>query len=229
VLWSPPQEYLAQVFLPAIAQMGVGAELECTRAGFYPRGGGRIEARVAPLRGALRPLAWTERGRLRSLTAFSVVERRLPDHIVGRQVDGAREALGSAGLQVQTARPACASPGTMLMIAVGFERGRAGFTAMGERGKPAEEVGREAGEKAAAFLAGEATVDPHLADQLLIYAALAAGETSYVTSQVTEHLRTNAWVIRQLLDVEIEMDEASGRARVRGAGLPVATGKHRAR
>lgn len=224
VPWSPPQEYLAHVFLPALADMGATVDFDCLVPGFYPKGGGVIEARVRPVSRALGPLSWSERGELRSLRAFSVAEARLPAHIIRRQLDGARSALGSVGLRTESAHPQSLSPGTALVIAARFERGAAGFTALGERGRPAEEVGRAAGEEAAAFLAGSATVDRHLADQLLLYAAIAAGETTFVTDEVTEHLRTNAWVIAQFLDAPIEIDEPTGRVAVRGVGLPAGEG-----
>ncbi|MGD9497474.1 MAG: RNA 3'-terminal phosphate cyclase [Armatimonadota bacterium] len=220
VPWSPPQEYIRHVFLPAIGDMGAQAQVECLVPGFYPKGGGRLEARITPLGAPMRPLQWAERGELRSLTAFSVVEARLPVHIIRRQIEGAREALAPVGLRAEEAHPRSSSPGTMLMIAARFERGSAGFTALGERGRPAEQVGREAGEQAGRFLESSASVDRHLADQLLLYAAVAGGETVYVTDMVTEHLRTNAWVIAQFLEAEIEIDEPSGRVVVRGLGLP---------
>lgn len=220
VRWSPPQEYITNVFLPAIAHMGAEASLDCMVPGFYPRGGGCIEARITPLERALEPLEWAERGELRSLTAHSVVEARLPGHIIRRQIEGARRQLGSTGLRAHTAHPRSQSSGTMLMITAQFEHGMAGFTSLGERGKPAEQVGAEAGREAAAFLQSDASVDRHLADQLLIYAALAAGETRYVTEEITDHLRTNAWVIRQFIDAEIEIDETTREVAVRGVGLP---------
>jgi RNA 3'-phosphate cyclase len=220
VPWSPAQEYVAHVFLPALSQMGAQVAFECLMPGFYPRGGGRIEARVTPVARALRPLDWRARGQLRSLSAWSVAEARLPAHIVRRQMEAAREALGSAGLRTHEARPESHSPGTALTIAASFERGMAGFGALGARGKRAEDVGREAGEEAARFLARRASVDRHLADQLLLYAALAGGETRFVTEEVTEHLRTNAWVIQQFLDVEIAINEATGEVTGEGAGMP---------
>ncbi|MGI5819254.1 MAG: RNA 3'-terminal phosphate cyclase [Armatimonadota bacterium] len=225
VPWSPPQEYIDAVFLPTIGAMGAEVAFECLVPGFYPRGGGCIEARVRPLERPLSALRWTERGELRSLTAYSVAEARLPGHIIRRQIDGAREVLGSTGLRAVEAHPPSRSPGTMLTIAAGFERGRAGFSAIGRRGKPAEQVGREAGREAASLLGGSASVDRHLADQLLLYAAVAAGRTQYVTDEVTEHLRTNAWVIRQFIDVEISIDEATGVVTVDGAGMPATGGR----
>lgn len=221
VLWSPPQEYVAAVFLPAIGEMGAEVALECLTPGFYPKGGGCIEARVRPLEATLRALDWREWGELRSLTAYSVAEARLPGHIIRRQIEGAREALGSTGLRAVEVHPPSLSPGTALTIAAGFDRGRAGFSAIGRRGRPAEEVGLEAGDEAARFLDGVASVDRHLADQLLLYAAVAGGRTRYLTEEVTEHLRTNAWVIEQFLDVDITIDEATGVVSVDGVGMPV--------
>jgi len=225
VLWSPPHEYIGSVFLPAIGEMGAETALECLVPGFYPKGGGCIEARVCPLEEPLRPLKWRERGGLRSLTAYSVAESRLPGHIVRRQIDGAREALGSTGLRAVESRPSSPSPGTSLVIAASFDRGRAGFSAIGKRGKPAEDVGREAGAAAARFIDGPASVDRHLADQILLYAAIAAGQTQFVTDEVTEHLRTNAWVISQFLDSEIAIDEATGVVTVDGVGMPATVGR----
>ncbi|MFW5866690.1 MAG: RNA 3'-terminal phosphate cyclase [Armatimonadota bacterium] len=224
VLWSPPHEYIAAVFLPALGEMGADISLECLVPGFYPKGGGCIEARVQPLRSALQPLKWRDRGGLRSLTAYSVAEARLPAHIVRRQIDGAREALGSTGARTVQSRPSSRCPGAGLVIAASFDRGRAGFSATGKRGKPAEDVGREAGVQAARFLEDTASVDRHLADQLLLHAALAAGRTQFVADEVTEHLLTNAWVIKHFLDVEIVIDEATRVVTVDGAGMPATGG-----
>ena len=52
---------------------------------------------------------------------------------------------------------------------------RAGFSALGARGKPAEQVADEAVEAYLAFRASGAACDRHLADQMLIYLALADG------------------------------------------------------
>lgn len=220
VPWSPAWEYLVHVFLPALAEMGARAEVECLRPGFYPKGGGLLEARIAPLGSSLHALQWADRGELRSLVAISVAEARLPAHIIRRQIEGARQALGHVGMRSESAHPRASSPGTMLMIAARFDRGAGGFTALGKRGRPAEQVGREAGEAAAQFLSGNATVDRHLADQLLLYAALAGGETVYVTEAVTDHLRTNAWVVEQFVEATIDIDHITGQVNIRGVGLP---------
>jgi RNA 3'-terminal phosphate cyclase (ATP) len=42
-----------------------------------------------------------------------------------------------------------------------------------------------------------ATVDRHVADQLVLFAALAHGTSRYVVPRETEHLTTNLWLIGQ--------------------------------
>ncbi len=48
VPWSPPFPYLADVFLPALAEVGVRADVGLARWGWYPRGGGQVEATIRP-------------------------------------------------------------------------------------------------------------------------------------------------------------------------------------
>ncbi len=227
VPWSPAFEYLENVFVPALSEMGTHVHLTRSRPGFFPKGGGHIRAEIAPLRKPLCPLEFTERGELHSLRALSLVEARLPDHILRRQVEGAREALGRAasGLSAEDLKLEADCPGTMLMIATAFERGLGGFAALGKRGRPAEKVGAEAGRRAREFLGSGASVDAHLADQLLPYAALAAGTSRYVTEEITQHLTTNAWVIGQFLELDCGLEEATGMVTVAGTGLLPAEGE----
>jgi RNA 3'-terminal phosphate cyclase len=76
---------------------------------------------------------------------------------------------------------------------------QAGFSALGARGKPAEQVADDAAEAYLAFRESGAALDRHLADQMLIYLALAEGPSSLTTEAVTSHLLTNVWVIEQFL------------------------------
>jgi RNA 3'-terminal phosphate cyclase len=71
-----------------------------------------------------------------------------------------------------------------------------------------------------AFLNSAGVVDAHAADQLLTLAALSPYESRFVTERVTDHLRTNAEIIRQLArrQIDIEAGEKdSGVVTVREA------------
>lgn len=81
-----------------------------------------------------------------------------------------------------------------------YENGvRAGFTGYGRQGYPAERVADDAVDAFLAFHASGALVDPHLADQLILPLALCAQPLAFRTSQITQHLLTNIWVVEQFL------------------------------
>jgi RNA 3'-terminal phosphate cyclase len=53
-------------------------------------------------------------------------------------------------------------------------------------------------------------VDPHLADQLVPYLALAAGRSELRTSRVTRHLLTNLWTASHFLPLRYEVSAPEG-------------------
>jgi RNA 3'-terminal phosphate cyclase (ATP) len=222
VPWSPPAPYVSEIFLPTVARMGVVATWRVHRAGFYPKGGGEVEAVVQPL-ARLDPLDLSDRGPLARLRGISAVAR-LPGRIAERQADRARRRLGGAGydLDVQVAGLDAISPGDSLFLWAEFERSRAGFGALGERGKPAEQVADEAADALLGFLARDAATDPHLADQLVMLMGLANGHSVLTTSEVSRHLLTNLWTIQQFLPLQMSLEGRlgePGRLSIDGAGV----------
>jgi RNA 3'-terminal phosphate cyclase (ATP) len=213
VPWSPPYDYFAAVFLPSLRQLGLQAAAAIQRWGFYPRGGGEISLEVRPTAG-WRGAVWTTPPPLAAFRCLSAAAN-LPAHVRERQSRYLREQLA---LPVSEESPPSPGPGSFVMI----WGPQAGFSALGARGKPAEAVAQEAAARLRTFLASKAAVDRHLADQLLLYAALAAGETIFSTEAITQHLLTNRWVIQQFLDVEIEITgslQEPGLVRVQGLNL----------
>jgi len=210
VPWSPPFPYLAEVFLPAVAAIGVRARLDLRRWGWYPAGGGEVAAEIAPA-GPLGGLDWTAppEPAVRGLSAVS----RLPRSIAERQQRHAEARLAAAGVPAtiavvedRTAR----GPGTIVHLDV---RGRAGFSALGRRGVPAERVADEAVDAYLVFRASGAAVDQHLADQLVPFLALASAPSVLTCGEASSHLRTVAWVVEQMLPVRVTVD-AGPPARV---------------
>lgn len=226
VPWSPCFHYLALHWLPCLRALDLDAEVTLERAGFHPRGGGRLHAELWPL-GRLVPLERTERGALRRVTVLSV-SARLPDHVATRQAERARARLAECGAELadETLRLSAPSPGSMLLLLAEFEKSRCCTFGLGARGKPAERVADEAVDALEAFLATSGAVDPYLADQLLVPLAFAAGRSQITTSRVTGHLRTNAAVVGSFLGPVVEIDgalEQPGRVCIQGVGLPAAT------
>lgn len=209
VPWSPPFHYLAHVYLPAVAALGYRADLTLHRWGWYPKGGGVVQAEIRPRDSAAEgvgDLDWTRRGRPARVWGISAASN-LPEHIVQRQKAQALETLRKAGLraEIEEAEAPATGFGTLVFLVAEHERGIGGFTAYGALRKPAERVAEEAARELIRFHQSKAAVDVHLADQLLLPAVLAGADVAFTTPEVTEHLRTNAWAIEQFLGPRVEM------------------------
>ena len=208
VPWSPSYHYLELNWLPLLIEMGFDAQISLDQAGFYPQGGGRISAVIRPA-GIIQPLNLTRRGQLLRLQGISAVAN-LPLSIAERQKRQALRRLEKLRPHIKTLQMPARFKGTLLLLFAEFESGRACFFGLGKLGKPAEQVADEAVDGLEAFLETDGTVDPYLADQLLLPLCLANGPSELRTSRVSEHLLTNAAILRAFLPVEIDIQAGLG-------------------
>ncbi|MFH1751268.1 MAG: RNA 3'-terminal phosphate cyclase [Candidatus Micrarchaeota archaeon] len=220
VNWSPCFEYLNEIFLPRIKRMGFVCEMKINKYGYYPIGGGEIEAKINKI-SVLKGIELQKPGPLTAITGTSLVSN-LPEDIAKRQKTSALKELVDFAVNKSISINNTPSPGkgTMLFLKAVHENSAAGFFSLGEIGKKAETVGREAAEKLVEFEKGGMALDEHLADQLLLYAALAEGKTEFSASRVSNHLLTNAYTIKKFLpDVKIGIDEKSKLVGIEGSGF----------
>lgn len=213
VAWSPPFHYLKHVYLPTLAHMGLEAQVEVERWGWYPIGGGQMTAAIRGRRGSyLSGLDLVERGELKRLWGISATSN-LPPHIGQRQKKRAEEYLRKRGFDPRIEIVDAPSPGqgTAVFLAAEYEHAVAGFSSLGERGKPAEKVAEEACCEFIAYHQSGACLDKHLADQLILPLALAPGPSTVTTCEITQHLLTNVWVVEQFLDVRFEIEGEEGQ------------------
>ena len=207
---APAYPFLTQTWRAYLAAFGMPIALAMPSAGFYPRGGGQLDAWIEPA----TPRAWIQIDR-RPLVRIRGVAgvANLRDDIARRLRDRAIERLEEHGLtadlEIETVR--WPSPGQGAALALVAEHDGAipaTFLGLGERGKPSEDVADLAVDQLLAFEAVEqGAVDPHSADQILLPLALAEGRSIYTVTEVTEHLRTNAATICAFLDRQIEIEE----------------------
>jgi RNA 3'-terminal phosphate cyclase (ATP) len=213
VPWSPPFEFVDHVFLPALRRAGLRAESRLEAWGFYPRGGGRINVRIAGGGAAGRPppLRLGQGGESRHIRGCAVA-CNLPAHVAQRIRDRATNVLRQAGYrsEIVPRLERGVGPGAALFLLSESGHSAAGFSSLGEPGKPSEAVADEACRALLAHDATGAAVDPHLADQLLLPLALAAGASEFSTSLITQHLLTNAQVIQQFVPARIQIEGAEG-------------------
>jgi RNA 3'-terminal phosphate cyclase (ATP) len=211
VAWSPPFHYLRDVYLPALARLGFHAEASLGRWGWYPAGEGAISINLPGGDQPTRPVdavVWAERGELVKVSGVAVASS-LPAHIAQRIRNRAANLLDAAGLphDIQPELARSTSPGAGIFLTAEYRHSRAGFGALGAKGKPSEQVAQEAVDDLLAFHAGSAALDAHLADQLIVPLALAKGAGLTLSAQaITEHARTNLWLVEQFLGPVAQLD-----------------------
>ena len=209
---SPCYHYLDWHWRPLLADLGVPFGHTLRMAGFYPRGGGEVQAAI-PGGSLPRALKLSERGALRQVRGLSAVAN-LPREIAERQRRRALRRLRELLPDVEPAMVIEELPavgrGTVVVLLAELDSGRACTFGLGAPGKRAEWVADESVGALAAYLRSDGTVDPWLADQLLLPLTLADGPSVLRTSEVTPHLLTNAAVIRLFLPAEIRVDGPVG-------------------
>jgi RNA 3'-terminal phosphate cyclase (ATP) len=211
VPWSPNYHYLRFTWLHFLRSIGFRIDLNLIRAGFYPAGGGQVVLWVEGIR-RIRCLDLSERGNLKRIHGISAVAR-LPIQIAERQRNQALrdlEALRCPEIQIEVLELSALSPGSVIVLVAEFENTVAAYSALGEKGKPAERVASEATTGLLAFLRSNATLDEFQADQLLLPLALTGGTSVFRTPRVTNHLLTNAKILQLFLPGEIEISGQLG-------------------
>jgi RNA 3'-terminal phosphate cyclase (ATP) len=214
VMHSPSFHFLQTTWRPYLALCGLRLSLNLVRPGFYPRGGGVVEAVIEPSPG-LKGMTLSQRGEVK-VTGLSAVAG-LPEHVVQRQARRAHHRLRDLhGMKVDIDEETWpGGPGSVLALTVHTTPVPALFLGLGERGKPAEKVADEAVAEVNGYLAAApAAVDPYSGDQILLPLALAQGPSEYSVAEVTQHLLTNITVIRRFLDREIVCEGEEGRPGV---------------
>jgi RNA 3'-terminal phosphate cyclase (ATP) len=181
---APTFEYFEKIFLPALSLFGLEAKCKMERAGFFPKGGGRITLEVNP--GTPKPVSyWPRESIPRAVITYSNLPIKVP-------IREKKIMITNDINEVYVREYEATDPGNAVLLWKGF----CGSAVLGAKGLRSEEVSQIAIEELARE--GDAEVDHRLADQLLIYAAL-AGKTRFKTSLISKHTETNIYVIEKFL------------------------------
>lgn len=208
---SPCFHFLDTTWRPYLELLGLQIKLKMRRPGFYPRGGGAVEAHVQPA-ARVRDLTLCERSEITTITGVSAVAG-LPEDIAIRQSRQALRRLRGIDLPVSIREESWpGGPGTMLALTLDTIPVPTLFFALGARGKRAERVADEAVDQVLSYRhAPTGAVDVHSADQLVLPLALAQGASTYSVTAVTQHLLTNIGVIRRFIDRQLICDGVLGK------------------
>jgi len=205
--WAPPVSYIENVLSPLLMKIGYLVKVVAWKEGFYPKGGAEVKVKVSGTKWiALRLL---ELGEIRSIRGISVASLSLREQKVAeRQREVAEQKLLSyfkikPHIEMKYVSTIC--PGSGMQLWLSTANSILGANALGERGKKAEIVGGEAAENLIREYESGGAIDSYAGDQILPYLAMAGGEIK--VNKITEHCKTNIWVIEKFLPVKFEIKE----------------------
>jgi RNA 3'-terminal phosphate cyclase (ATP) len=215
---APPFHFLQRAYAPLMRRLGAPASLTLRRLGFYPAGGGEIEAEVHPAAEALQPFDLLERGAPREAFA-ECLSPALHRSVAQRELAALAEGLGWQGdqLRVPPLRQG-EGPGNALMATLAHEVVTEVFTQFGEKSLPADRVAAALVQEVKDYQQAHGALGPHLADQWALPLALAVWGrqrgAAYSCTELTDHATTNFEMVERFLPVRFEVTGAAGDWRV---------------
>ena len=233
--FAQPFDYFNEVFLPQIRRFA-DIDISLIKRGYYPKGNGKIEIKIRQkfhlndfsnfekfhthLKENAPKINLTEQHHLIQIKGISHASFDLQKaNVTERQAKAAKFTLTNrynCPVNIETSYSETLSTGSGITLWAIFSKDkdeidfnnpiRLGSDSLGERGKKAETVGQEAANNLIKEIETKAPVDHYLADQILPFMAL-TGKSKIKTSEITNHCKTNIYVIEQFLGKTFEVDE----------------------
>ncbi|MEW5902636.1 MAG: RNA 3'-terminal phosphate cyclase, partial [Acidobacteriota bacterium] len=215
--FAPSVFHLCYVLLPRLKMMGAMADLKIIQPGYVPSGQGQLWLEVKPLAGKLRSLNLLNQGTVEKIKGIALSSHLEERKVSERMAGACRKVLGLRGYEAEIdllydsrENPAFERPsvqrGASLAVWAATDSGcLVGSDMVGAPRRRAEFIGEQTARNLLEDLDADCTVDRHLADQLVPFAALAEGWSSYLIPRVSEHLETRLWLIEQTLRVRTEL------------------------
>jgi len=206
---APSAFHMQRVLLPILRRMGVEVRIETLRPGYPPRGQGCLQVETNPLSGPLTPLHLTEQGRVKEIQGISLASHLEEGKVSARMAEESRRLLEKHGYRpiITTMDDQhAAQKGAALCLWAETDTGcLLGADQAGAPGRRSESIAQFVVSSLLEDLATQATTDRHLADQLILFAALAKGTTRYRIPRMTDHVRSNLWLVKEILGVKTEL------------------------
>jgi RNA 3'-terminal phosphate cyclase (GTP) len=235
VKWSMPIEYFQEVFAPHMRKFCEKIDVKLIRRGYFPKGGGEVEITIKPkfklsdypdfkifldeIRKHNLGIDRTEQYNLIQIKGVSHASKHLEKaEVADRQAKAAKFLLTKYEVPINIRTEYCDtySPGSGITLWAVFSKQKEdldlinpiilGADALGERGKPSEKIGEEAAKALIKQIESKTPIDSHLADNLIPWMALFC-PSKIKASEITDHTRTNIYVVEKFLGKLFEIDE----------------------
>ena len=192
VAWSPTAEYTKRVLNDAYSRMGINYSMEIKKRGYYPKGGGVINAKISPCK-KLKPIILDKRNtkQVELFCSFS----KIPKEIITSNVQTIISNLEDNGFEIKSSinNEDAIDKGSTILLMSKDSQSIIGIDSLYERKienfKP--EIHKE-------FANSQMSVDEHLSDMLVVPASLTNDMSIFKVSKISSHLETNLYVTSKL-------------------------------
>lgn len=223
--FAPSPHHLQHVLAPILQRMGAEIDVAVVRPGYVPGGAGILDLTVRPS-GRLTGITLPEPGRVENVRGIALASRLAERRVSVRMAAACQSVLVAAGLTCDIERVddnEARQPGANLTIWAESTSGcRFGADRAGAYGRTSEAIGQFVAHTFLTDVGSGATVDRHLADQLVLFAALAHGSSHYRVPLITDHVLSNIWMVRhfgatvRVADTTIDIEGTSLTSRTSG-------------
>ena len=221
--FAPSAFHLQHALLPLVRRMGLHADLQILRPGYVPTGGGCMALTVEPVQHNLFSLSMPERRETLRYWGLALSSHLQQRQVSRRMAHICQKVLQQRGLHADlellddnTAPQA----GAVLAVFAEGPDALVGADQAGARRRPAEAIGQFVARTLLKDVQSGATVDRYLADQVIIFAALAAGTSTFLLPRITDHVQTNIWLVETILGARTHLDGHLLRIEGRGYAAP---------
>jgi RNA 3'-terminal phosphate cyclase (GTP) len=218
VHFAPTIDYFEHVFGRNLKIMGLDISVQEVYRGFYPKGGGKVRIVVHPWK-QRKAFDAIKQKKLEHIDVHSICSENLRKaNVAKRQINGFLDELSKERrkyvTEIKEIYATSRSAGTSLHAHAHFKNCKLGSVEIGKKGVRAEDVGAYCAAHLENEIISGATVDHRMADQILPFLAFTGGQ--FKTYRISEHLKTNAWVIQQFLpNVKININEKTNVVTVK--------------
>jgi RNA 3'-terminal phosphate cyclase (ATP) len=209
--FAPSAFHMQHTLLPLIRRMGGEARLEVVRPGYVPQGRGEIVLDVKPLERPLGRISLLDQGEIKEIWGISFASHLAEQRVAERMADECSSLIlkenMTARFQIENDTRAV-QKGAALFLRAETETGcLLGADQAGKPGRRSEAIARFVVRSLLEDLRSRATTDRHLADQLILFSALAEGRSEYRIPATTDHVSSNLWLVREVLGVASDVQD----------------------
>ncbi|CAH0713083.1 unnamed protein product, partial [Brenthis ino] len=219
---APQIDYMERIFKNVLREFGAVFRMNILRRGYYPKGGGHVWVEITPIH-SLKSVRLTERGQVKDITGMSFVSGVLPVKLAHTVAEGVRQELGEYKVKIHSykedqniAPDSCSGIVLSCNTTTGCVLGN---DALGSRRAGPREVARKVSSELKNILDSGACVDPHSQDQVIIYMALASGESAVRAGDITLHTRTAIYISEMIAKVKFNIRHEGDQNLIECSGL----------